>query len=104
MWTVIETPIFVRAAAQLWSDDEREEFIDWISITSEAGDVIPGSGGLRKIRWTRSGLGKRGGVRVIYFIRKPEGHVVLLIVYAKAKFDNLSTDYLKRLKEISDGS
>ncbi|MFT4256562.1 MAG: DNA-binding protein [Pseudoxanthomonas sp.] len=61
--------------------------------------VIKGAGGLRKVRWSRPGTGKRGGVRVIYFARLPRGEVALLIVYAKAKFDKLPTDFLLKLKE-----
>lgn len=49
-------------------------------------------------------MGKQGGSRVIYYLRCPQGEIVLLLVYAKAKFDNLSPDYLKRLKEACDGS
>jgi hypothetical protein len=49
--------------------DERLEFVGWIAANPLAGDVIPGSGGCRKVRWSRSGMGKRGGVRVIYFNR-----------------------------------
>ncbi len=69
-----------------------------------AGDVIPGSGGLRKVRWSRSGMGKRGGTRVIYYNTLCEGSIWLLIAYTKAKFDNLPAAFLKQLKEeISDG-
>jgi hypothetical protein len=104
MWTVIETPVFARYAKDIWSDDEREAFIDWIACHHEAGDLIPGTGGLHKVRWSREGMGKRGGSRVIYFTRNDRGEVVLLIAYAKAKFDNLSTPFLNRLKEAFDGS
>ncbi|HEY8097568.1 MAG TPA: transcriptional regulator, partial [Methylobacter sp.] len=89
MFTVIETPIFQKYAADIWSDAEREAFINWLAINPEVGDVIPGTAGLRKVRWARQGMGKRGGVRVIYFNRLEEGVIWLLIVYAKAKFDNL---------------
>jgi hypothetical protein len=64
MLTVIETPEFIAWSAKVWSDAERMEFIDWISENPEAGDVIPGSGSLRKVRWVRAGMGKRGGARV----------------------------------------
>ena len=92
MFTVIETPEFIVWSAKVWSDDERAEFIGWIAENTEAGDVISGSGGLRKVRWSRAGMGKRGGVRVIYFTRTAHGEVVLLLVYAKAKFDNIGAD------------
>ena len=102
MLTVIETPEFIGWAARVWTDSERADFISWISVNTEAGDVIPGSGGLRKVRWSRSGMGTRGGARVIYFTRNEKGDVVLILVYAKAKFDNISTQVLKSIKEKFD--
>ncbi|WP_423455384.1 transcriptional regulator [Ottowia sp. VDI28] len=102
MFTVIETREFNAWSPKVWSDDERFEFINWIAVNTEAGEVIPGSGGLRKVRWIRAGMGKRGGARVIYYLRDHRGEVVLLLVYAKAKFDNISTDVLKTIKEKFD--
>jgi hypothetical protein len=102
MRTVAETPVFVRYAAEVWSDPERQEFINFIAANPGSGDVIPGTGGCRKVRWTRGGTGKRGGVRVIYFLARDEV-VWLMIVYAKAKFDNLQSSFLAQLrKEIED--
>jgi len=97
MQTVAETEIFQRYAATIWTDAERVEFINWIAANPLAGDVIPGSGGCRKVRWSRTGMGKRGGARVIYF-NGQDGRIWLLIAYAKAKFDNLSADFLSKLK------
>ncbi|GJI99502.1 hypothetical protein RugamoR64_00410 [Duganella rhizosphaerae] len=102
MLTVIETPAFIASAATLWTDAERVEFIDWIADNPLAGAVIPGAGGLRKVRWARRGIGRRGGARVIYFTRLTSGELVLLLVYAKAKFDNLRPEFLLRLKEKFD--
>ena len=102
MRTVAETPVFVRYAAEVWSEVERQEFINFIAANPETGNIIRGSGGCRKVRWSRSGTGKRGGTRVIYFLAV-EGAVWLLIVYSKAKFDNLPTSFLAQLKkEIED--
>ena len=103
MLTVVESPEFLIWSAQIWSDDERFEFIDWISDNPLAGDVISGAGSLRKVRWTRSGMGKRGGARVIYFNRLVSGEIILLLVYSKAKFDNLRPEFLLKLKERFDG-
>jgi len=97
MHTVAETEVFQRYAASIWSEAECVEFITWIAANPLAGDVISGSGGCRKVRWARSGMGKRGGARVIYF-NGEDGRVWLLIAYAKAKFDNLPTDFLANLK------
>lgn len=103
MQTVAETGIFQRYAATIWPDAERLEFIDWIAANPFAGDVIPGSGGCRKVRWKRAGMGKRGGVRVIYF-NGQDGRIWLLIAYTKAKFDNLPAEFLSTLKsEVDDG-
>jgi len=102
MRTVAETPVFVRYAAEVWSEVERQEFINFIAANPEAGNIIRGSGGCRKVRWSRSGSGKRGGSRVIYFLAT-EGTVWLLVVYSKAKFDNLPTSFVAQLKkEIED--
>ena len=67
MITVAETPIFVKQADAVWSAEDRLEFIDFIASNPEAGDLIAATGGIRKVRWSRAGSGKCGGVRVIYF-------------------------------------
>lgn len=99
MYTVIESPEFLVWSARVWTDDDRIEFIDWIACNAEAGDVIAGTNGLRKVRWSRQGMGRRGGSRVIYFNRLASGEIVLLLVYAKAKFDTLRPAFLVQLKE-----
>lgn len=102
MRTVAETPIFERYAAEVWTEAERLKFIDWIAANPEQGAVIPGSGGCRKVRWATHHSGKRGGARVIYYLEH-EHTIWLLIVYKKAKFDNLPTEFLAELrKEIED--
>ncbi|MEJ1337051.1 MAG: transcriptional regulator [Candidatus Sedimenticola sp. (ex Thyasira tokunagai)] len=99
MVTVIESPIFTRLWRDYWSEDERGEFAAWIAENPYAGDVVPGSGGIRKVRWTRKGQGKRGGVRVIYFATPPTGMIWLLTIYAKSKKGNIPSHILKALKE-----
>lgn len=98
MRTVAETPIFDRYAAEIWSDAERQEFISFIAANPYAGAVIRGSGGCRKVRWSRSGTGKSGGARVIYFVTVDEV-VWLLIAYAKAKYDSLPASFLAQLRQ-----
>lgn len=101
--TVAETDVFVKYVSAIWSDGEREEFVSWIAANPEAGDLIPRSGGCRKVRWSASGRGKRGGARVIYFLVR-DGTIWLLIAYTKAKFDDLPVEFLARLKRsIEDG-
>jgi hypothetical protein len=100
MFTVKETPYFQREATKVWSDAERLEFIGWIADNPLAGDVIPGAGPLRKVRWIRQGMGKSGGARVIYFNKLDVGLIELLTVYSKSVDDNLSAAFLRRLMAI----
>ncbi len=103
MLTIYETPTFVAEAARIWSDEERLAFFEWIASQPEVGDVIAGSGGCRKVRWSRSGMGKRGGARVIYFARVAAGELVMLLVYPKAVQDTIPAHILKAVrKELED--
>ena len=75
------------------------EFFEWLSGNPEAGDVVPGSGGCRKVRWSRTGSGKRGGVRVVYYLRLASGEIWLLLVYPKSEQDNIPAHLLKAVRE-----
>lgn len=77
MLTVIETPEFLAWYKNAWSEEERDELVGWIADNPEAGDVIPGSGGIRKVRWKRGGVGKRGGARAICYVRNRQGEIIL---------------------------
>jgi hypothetical protein len=99
MFTVIETPTFVRLANDCWNDEDRSRFISFIAGSPDAGDVVPGSGGVRKVRWATAGRGKRGGVRVIYFNRLANGEIWLLLVYGKSVRDNIPAHVLCQIKE-----
>lgn len=81
-----------------WTEEERGDFAAYIAESPDAGDVVPESGGIRKVRWRRAGTGKSGGVRVIYFMRTLEEEVVLLTLYAKARTDNLTGAKLKEIR------
>lgn len=101
--TIYETPIFVAEASKIWSTEERLEFFAWIATEPEAGSVITGSGGCRKVRWSRPGMGKQGGARVIYFTRIDAGELCMLLVYPKAAKDTIPGHILKAIrKEIED--
>ena len=103
MLTIVETPVFQRLASDVWDEEELDAFKVWLASDPLVGDVVPGSGGLRKVRWSRAGMGKRGGARVIYYNQLGNGVIALLMVYTKTKFDNLSTEFLVRLrKEFED--
>ena len=88
--TVVETPYYLRKAAGLLDDEARDELTTYIGSAPEAGDVIPESGGIRKIRWAAKGKGKSGGVRVIYYFYNESMPVFLLTVYAKNQKANLT--------------
>ncbi|KFF47922.1 transcriptional regulator [Gammaproteobacteria bacterium MFB021] len=104
MYTIAETEIFKADAASLWSDEEREAFFEWLAKNPEAGDVVPGTGGCRKVRWKRPGTGKSGGVRVIHYNCLPDGKIWLLVIYAKSVRGNIPPHILKQIKEALDGA
>ena len=95
---VAQTELFLRLAARVWSPEEHEAFIDFIALNPEAGDVVPGLGGIRKVRWSREGMGKRGGTRVIYFFYDEDAPIYLLQIYAKGAKSDLSNDDKKVLR------
>lgn len=99
MYTIVETPTFVEDAKRLWSEEERGAFCAWLASNPEAGSVVSGSGGCRKVRWTRSGSGKRGGVRIIYFTKISDEEIWLLVIYSKAVVGNIPAHILKAVRE-----
>lgn len=98
MLTVVETLLFQKQWPLYWTEEERGTFAAFLADHPEAGDVVPDLGGLRKIRWSRAGTGKSGGVRVIYYTRLASGQIVLLTLYAKSKTDNLTGPRLKEIR------
>ncbi|WP_071658873.1 type II toxin-antitoxin system RelE/ParE family toxin [Duganella sp. HH101] len=100
MYTVIETPLFQSRWPLYWNEDERGTFAAYISTHPLAGDVVPATGGVRKVRWRRAGSGKSGGVRVIYFTRNSADEIVLLTLYAKTETANLSSATLKEIRRV----
>ena len=96
MRTVIETPTFQKQAEKLWTEGEYLDFISWIAANPQAGDVIPGAEGARKVRWSRSGTGKSGGARVIYFNLTEDEVVLLVAAYAKSKTSIMTPRQIKK--------
>ena len=99
MFTFIESAVFERLCALYLDDDEYAELQQFMMGVPEAGNVVPGSGGVRKLRWKRKGMGKRGGLRVIYYVRYRPNEFWMLTLYAKAKQENVPAHILKQLKE-----
>ena len=97
---IVETPIFTKQLLSSLSDDEYRLFQNELLERPDAGKVIPGSGGLRKLRWAAEGRGKRGGLRVIYYWFTARGTILLLFIYPKNVQDNLTPDQLKLLKKV----
>lgn len=100
MHAIIETPSFQEDSRKIWSEEERGAFCAWLAANPEVGDVIPGSGGCRKVRWSIAGSGKRGGARVIYFTRLTNGEIWLLVIYSKSVKGNIPAHILKTIREV----
>lgn len=104
---IIETPTFTKLITDLLNDDDYRVLQHTLAANPEAGDIVTGGGGIRKIRFALPGKGKRGGVRIIYYWQKSKDRIFMLIVYIKSKKSNLTTEQttiLKRLaKEIEHG-
>jgi hypothetical protein len=99
--TVVETERFLKDAKPLLSDSERAELVAFIGANPEAGEVMPDTGGVRKIRWALAGKGKRGGARVIYYHHSERLPVFLLAAYAKNEKANLSKAERNAMKRLA---
>lgn len=99
--TIAETALFVRQAEKIWDDAEREAFVSFIAAHPEAGDIIPETGGVRKVRWSRADSGKRGGTRVIYYYCDPRRPLYLLMVYAKPRQEDLDSDEKREIRKFT---
>ncbi len=103
MLTFVETRLFTSLVHRYLSDDEYGALQLALADSPNAGDVIRGSGGVRKLRWGASGRGKRGGIRVIYYLRSQQGEIWMLTLYAKNEAESIPGHVLKRIKEEIDG-
>jgi len=99
VFTFIESSVFERLMPIYLDDDEYAELQQYMMQNPEAGQLVRGSGGVRKLRWLRPGMGKRGGLRVIYFVRYEPNEFWMLSLYAKAKQENVPGHILKQLLE-----
>lgn len=98
---IVETSVFTRRARELLGDDEYRLLQLYLLARPDAGAVIRGSGGLRKLRWSVGFRGKRGGLRVVYY-RCHDERLLMLYVYPKSERDDLSAAQLRALREILD--
>jgi hypothetical protein len=100
--TVIESPLFSKLWPDYWTEQERGEFIAYLAASPDAGAVVPGSGGCRKIRWSTEGKGKSGAVRVIYTAQLASGALVVLLIYGKGATENIPAHILRKIAKEFD--
>jgi mRNA-degrading endonuclease RelE of RelBE toxin-antitoxin system len=97
---IIETPIFTKRVKEILSDEEYRLFQIKLINDPESGNIIKGSGGIRKIRWSGSGRGKRGGSRILYYWYNTQGVLLMLFIFKKNESDDLTKSQLNDLKMI----
>jgi hypothetical protein len=102
MYSFIETKLFSRLVADYLNEEDYAQLQNALIKDPKAGDLIPGSGGVRKLRWRVAGGGKRGGIRVIYYARLRQGQIWMLTLYAKNVMENTSAKVLRQIKEEID--
>ena len=102
MLTIGELPEYIRRADKLLSAAQRRGVIDYLAAHPKAGDLLEGTGGIRKLRWGRDGRGKSGGVRVIYYFHSEAMPLYLLTLFAKNERANLSKAERNALAELVD--
>ena len=103
MFSFVESKLFTRLVGDYLTDDEYSRLQAALAEAPESGAVVPGSGGVRKLRWAQPGRGKRGGIRVIYYAKTREGVIWLLTIYAKNEEKNIPAHVLRKIKEELDG-
>ena len=98
-FTFVELPPFTKALPSYLSDDEYAGLQTYIAMNPQAGEVIPASGGCRKLRWLRRGVGKRGGLRVIYYVELADGRIIMITLYGKTDTENIAPEVLRKIME-----
>lgn len=101
---IVETKVFTRQVTDLLTDEEYRGLQGMLVGRPDAGAVIVGTGGARKLRWAPAGQGKRGAVRVIYYWADTEGLILMLLAYAKNEQDALTGDQKKMLRQVIEGA
>jgi hypothetical protein len=99
--TVVETPEFISRINKLMTDVDREELIGFLARNPSAGNLVPGTGGIRKLRWGLEGRGKRGGARIIYFFHSTDIPLFALTAFAKNERADLSQEDRNELRKLA---
>jgi hypothetical protein len=99
--SVVETIPYLRHSAGLLSEEERAAIADHLAAHPTDGDLVPGGGGIRKLRWGVAGRGKRGGVRVIHYFADRQYPVFILDVFAKNERENYTAAELSMVREVA---
>ena len=99
----IETPVFTRKITMFIDDVQYRQMQSVLIRDPKAGSLIPGAGGLRKLRWNLAGKGKRGGLRVIYYWYFSRSIILMLYAFRKSEAEDISREHLKRLSEFVRG-
>jgi hypothetical protein len=100
--TVVEMPAYLRTAEAIFTATELERIVSLVAADPDCGEVMPGTGGFRKVRVARGGMGKRGGARVVYIVRSEAFPIFLVAAYAKNEKDNLSKKERNELAKRAD--
>lgn len=104
MFSFIETKLFTRLVQDYLTDDEYSQLQWFLADSPESGPVIPGTGGVRKLRWRAAGRGKRGGYRVIYYLKRVDGVIWMLTMYPKNVIEDIPAHVLRQIRqEIENG-
>jgi len=96
----VELTPFVAFREEYWTDEDLRAMQNFLLATPEAGNLIRGGAGLRKLRWAAQGRGKRGGARVIYYWYVPNDHIYLIYGYVKSRSEDLTPQQVKVLREL----
>jgi hypothetical protein len=97
MLTIIESPLFTKLWPDYWTEEERGAFMTFLANDPDAGSVVPGSGGCRKVRWNMDGRGKSGSVRVVYTAQLASGVLLALLIYGKGATENIPAHILRKI-------
>lgn len=102
MQTIVELLEFIKRASSLLKDEEKMSIVNYLAIHPQAGDIVQGTGGIRKLRWSAQGKGKSGGVRVIYYYHNGSVPLFLLTVFGKGEKANISKSERNELSKLTN--